>query len=191
MSQLNYISFLKGKILLGLVLSLFFNVTLLTGCSQNPISSSSQKQVIGKRKDSRRREVCKESPSIWTVNICQPHSFCYVTEQIDLWLPKNKRSGQMNDRVVIQNTVSQLVVIEPWPASKDTLVWPLDKMPIQSGVTYSISVKKGPDYPPKEIVLHQLPADLSVEEQIVEMRQKGCTQQAEQLSGQNKGLADR
>jgi hypothetical protein len=44
-----------------------------------------------------------------------------------------------------------------------------------------IGIKKGPDYPLKEIVLHQLPADLSVEEQIVEMRQKGCTQQAEQL----------
>ncbi len=187
----NHISFLKGKILLGLVLSLFFNVTLLTSCSQNTISYSSEKQGIEKRKDSRRREGCNDSPSIWTVNLCQSNTFCYVTEQIDLWLPENKRSGQMNDRVVIQNTASQLVVIEPWPASKDTLVWPLDKMPIQSGVTYLIGIKKGLDYPRKEIVLHQIPADLSVEEQIVEMRQKGCTQQAEQLSGQNKGLADR
>ncbi len=186
----NYISFLKCKILLGVVFSLLLNLTLLTSCSQNTISYSSEKPVE-KRKDSRRREGCNDSPNIWTLNLCQSNTFCYVTEQIDLWLPENKRSGQMNDRVVIQNTVSQNVVIEPWPASKDTLVWPLDKMPIQSGVTYSIGIKKGPDYPLKEIVLHQLPADLSVEEQIVEMRQKGCTQQADQLSSQNKGLVDR
>ncbi|RKZ65627.1 MAG: hypothetical protein DRQ99_12155, partial [Candidatus Parabeggiatoa sp. nov. 3] len=80
----NHISFLKGKILLGLVLSLFFNVTLLTSCSQNTISYSSEKQGIEKRKDSRRREGCNDSPSIWTVNLCQSNTFCYVTEQIDL-----------------------------------------------------------------------------------------------------------
>jgi len=185
MSPSTHISFLRSHILFGLVFSLFFDVTMATSCSQNPTFCPEKPvgMVVTKKKDSRRRDGCDDSPSIWTVNLCQSNTFCYVTtEQIDLWLPKNQRSGQRNDRMVIKNTVSQSVVIEVWPASKETLVWPLKKMPIQSGVTYSIGIKEGRDYPLEKIVLHQIPANLSVEEQIVEMRRKGCSQQADKLT---------
>jgi len=154
---------------------------MATSCSQDT-AFYSEKPVVDKKKDSRRRDGCDDSPSIWTVNLCQSNTFCYVTELIYLWLPENKRSGQRNDRVVIKNTVSQSVVIEIWPASKETLVWPLNKMPIQSGVTYLIGIKEGRDYPLEKIVLHQIPANLSVEEQIFEMRRKGCSQQADKLT---------
>jgi len=153
---------------------------MATNCSEKTVSCS-EKQVIKKKKDDRRRSD-HDSPSIWTVNFYESNTFCYVTEQIDLWLPEDKRSGQMNDRVVIKNTRSQSVVIKIWPASKETLVWPINKMPIESGVTYLIGIKKGLDYPLNEIVLHQIPANLSVGEQIAEMRQKGCSQQADKLA---------
>jgi len=136
---------------------------------------------IEKKKEPRRRGDC-DLLNVWTANICETNTFCYQTpEQVRLWLPQHKRSGQMNDRLVLQNRVTQTTVIKQWAASEATFTWPISRMPLQSGTTYWVGLKKGRGYSLIELTLHQISANLSKIEKISKMRQLGCFQQADML----------
>jgi len=138
---------------------------------------------VKKKKEPRRRGECDHLPSVWTINICETSVFCYQKpEKVRLWLPKHKRSGQTNDRLLIQNQTTQMAVIEQWAATEVTFAWPLSNMPLHSGATYWVGVKKkGRDFSMIELTLYQIPANISKIEQIAKMRQQSCSQQADML----------
>jgi hypothetical protein len=136
---------------------------------------------VEKKKEPRRRGDC-DLQNLWTASLCETNTFCYQTpEQLHLWLPKHKRSGLMTDRLVIINQATRSVVIKQWAASKATFAWPLVDMPLQSGTHYQVGLKNGRDYSFIELTLHQIPAELSVTEQINAMRQLGCSEQADMI----------
>ena len=150
--------------------------------SAKNVSAQETQTPVEKKKEPRRRGDCEHLPNVWTINICETNVFCYQTpKDVRLWLPTHKRSGQMNDRLVIQNQATQRTVIEQWDASEATLTWPLAKMPLQSGITYRVGLKNGRDYPLVELILYQISTRLSTTEQIAAMRQQGCSQQADML----------
>jgi len=103
---------------------------------------------------------------------------------VNLWLVNKKRSGHKVDRVVIKNTHTQKEVFIRWLASEVTLVWPRGKMPIQSGTTYLIRLKKSRGHYHRKIIFYRIPAHLSIDAKVTEMRKKGCMNQAAQLEGQ-------
>jgi len=168
----------------SLTLALGFNSAMAFESTESTISGYVQEPhaPVKKKKEPRRRGDCEYLPNVWTLNICEQNIFCYQTpEDVHLWLPTHKRSGQIKDRLVIQNQATQQTIIEQWDVSETTLAWPLAKMPLQSGITYRVGLKKGRDYSLVELVLYQIAAHLSTTEQIAAMRQQGCSRQAELL----------
>lgn len=134
---------------------------------------------------SRRRGDCGTPPDAWAIDFCEKGSFCYVDGQpVKLWLPKEKRSGRSTDRVTIKNTDTKNKETVTWPREQPTLLWPVDDMPIQSGTTYKIKLKKGRDYFSRKITLYKIDKGLSRSEQVFEMRQTGCDIQADLLEDQ-------
>jgi len=152
-----------------------------------------QPLLIAAKKDKRQRGGygCGTPPNVWAVDICQdsiytrPSPLCYTyPKEVNLWLVNEKRSGRKVDRVVIKNTRTQQEVFIRWLASEVTLVWPRGKMPIQSGTTYLIRLKKSRGHYHRKIIFFQIPAHLSIDAQVSEMRKKGCMDQANLLEGQ-------
>jgi len=140
-------------------------------------------QIAG-RKGKRRRGDCGNPPTAWTLNFCESDHFCYVAQKsVTLWLPEKKRSGRRVDRVNIENTQTNQSVNQKWPASQAILSWPVDKLPIQSENRYKITITNSSLPFSQEIVLHQIFAQ-SIDEQISEMKQKGCELQADMLEDQ-------
>lgn len=144
--------------------------------------------VAGRPGKRRRSDGCDMPPNAWAIDFCEDGSFCYVKGEeakLWLWLPETKRSGNRKDRVTITNTHdNQSAPNLPWKKDKATLLWPVKDMPIKSGTTYKIKLKKGRNYFSRQITLHQIPADLSRDEQVSQMRQKGCKLQAYLLEDQ-------
>ncbi len=177
---------LRFKLLIvnfSLSLTLGFNnaIAFDSSYSATIVYSQENGEQVDKKKEPRRRGDC-DLLNVWTANICESNTFCYqAAEEVALWLPKHKRSGQMNDRVVIQNRSAQKTVIKQWPDSEATFIWPLSNMPLQSGSTYWVGLKKGRDYSWIELTVYQISPTISVAEQITEMRQQGCSQQADRL----------
>ena len=171
---------------ISLCIALCTNTAGAVGLWYEPTPISSEEEPPdGKKKETRRRGDCNFSPSVWTVNICQSQTVCYVQpEEVHLWLPEHKRSGLMNDRLLIKNMASQTVMIASWAASKPTLGWPVLKMPLESGTTYLIGLNMGGHYSLKKFVFHQIPSHLPVSEQVAAMKEKGCTEQADMLATQ-------
>ncbi|HDN26213.1 MAG TPA: hypothetical protein ENG03_03790 [Thioploca sp.] len=165
----------------SLSLALGFTSAMAFESAKNVSVYSQNPSQPEKKKERRRRGDC-DLLSVWTASLCDSNTFCYqAPEQLRLWLPKHKRSGQMNDRLVILNPATQTVVIKPWAASEHTFAWPFSNMPLQSGTHYRVGLKNGRHYSLIELTLHQIPAHLSVTEQIAAMRQLGCSQQANML----------
>ena len=151
----------------------------------SPAYSQGEPLMVAGRTGSRRRGECGTLPDAWAVNFCEEGSFCYVAGQpVNLWLPEEKRSGRSTDRVTIKNVYTNKSVSKAWKKTKATLLWPVGDMPIESGTTYEIKLKKGRDYFSREITLYQIPANLSRDEQVSKMRQKGCETQADTLEEQ-------
>ena len=139
--------------------------------------------MVAGRAGSRRRGDCGTPPDAWAIDFCENGSFCYVAGQpVKLWLPKEKRSGRSTDRVTIKT--SEKSVTRAWKKHQPTLLWPVSKLPIKSGTTYKIKLKKGRNYFSRKITLHQIPANLSRDEQVSQMRQEGCNLQADMLKDQ-------
>jgi hypothetical protein len=159
--------------------------TVAQGDSANlmPIEIEQSQQIAG-RTGKRRRGDCGIPPDVWSINFCESGHFCYMEpKSVTLWLPEEKRSGWRVDRVKIENTQTNQSVTKGWKASQATFPWPLDKLPIQSEGRYKITLKNSPEPFSQEIILHQIFAQ-SADEQIFEMKQKGCESQADRLSAQ-------
>jgi hypothetical protein len=135
-----------------------------------------------KKKDKRRRSECGVSPSLWTLNLCETHKFCYLAQkQVKLWEPQHKRSRRTK-RLLIKNTRTQQRVELTWRASQETIDWPIEQMPIESGTAYLIQLKKRRVYFEREIYLYQVPNYLKTTRQRVDwMTQQGCAWQVEMV----------
>jgi hypothetical protein len=143
---------------------------------------------IQERPTPRRRGVECKAPNVWALNIsCENRSFCYaVPEDVSLWQPKNPL-GQ-SSWLVIKNMTTEQKVILRWQAGQASLDWPIDKMPIESDVEYSIKITpKGGHSSYHFKMLHQIPADYKMPaEKAAWMKEKGCTVQAEMLEKEQK-----
>ncbi|MDM8557475.1 hypothetical protein [Candidatus Parabeggiatoa sp. HSG14] len=136
---------------------------------------------LGSRRRDDNQNNCGTSPNVWTLNICESAPFCYVTPlDMNLWLAKDKRTGQ-TERLTIVNNFTGQKTERRWKAKNPTLHWPIKDMPIQSGTSYLMILKKGRHSFSNGITLYQIPADLSISEQVREMKQKGCIPQTEML----------
>lgn len=149
---------------------------------------------IQERPTGHRRGIECQAPNVWTLNIScknqslENQSFCYAApEDVSLWQPK-KPLGQ-SSWLVIKNMLTKQKVTLRWQAGQANLAWPIDKMPIESDVEYSIKIapKNGnPSYHFK--TLRQIPADNKTPaEKAKWMKEKGCTDQAEMLNPKKTG----
>ncbi|RKZ42525.1 MAG: hypothetical protein DRQ49_01575 [Gammaproteobacteria bacterium] len=163
-----------------LALGLSFNTAIANENSDRTIpiyTQGEQPLLLAEKYSNRRRGDCGTSPDIWALNICETSKFCYVQpENVSLWLSEDKRAEWV-DWVFIKDSVSHKEVELRWSASKQTLAWPwqIKRMPIQSGKLYLIKRKGDMTY--NEVILYQIPANLSKEEQKDWMREKGCIPQ--------------
>ena len=137
---------------------------------------------IAEKFESRRRGAEEIPPNIWAINISRHHKFCYLTpEKIVLWLPEDKRSGQIG-RLIIQDNKTQQTIKLRWLGNETMLAWPSEQLPIQSNHTYSIKLIDGFNYNENKIVVHQIPiGNQTVTRQADWMKQHGCDWQAEML----------
>ena len=175
-----------------LALNLNFNPILTTASLATETVASFQKTqpllLASSRgeKDDRRRGECEPfaaiQSDIWSFNICEADTFCYATpQQIRLWLPQEKRSG-LTDRLVITNTHSGKSMRLSWRASHSTITWPVQRMPISSGIAYLLKLRREQVYFSKEIVLYKIPDNIKHNiEQLRWMKQQGCSSQLEML----------
>jgi len=138
---------------------------------------------VAAKLDTRRRGDCGTPPDAWTLNICEPHPFCYVASKtVKLWLSEKQRSGRM-DKLVIKKSGTPKGIEERWSASKKTLDWPIRKMPIESGKAYLIKLKNSSSS--NEISMYEIPeTKQTLDEQVEFMKEKGCTPQVEMIAGQ-------
>lgn len=146
--------------------------------SQTVLSQKKAEELPTKTKDVRRRSECGVSPSIWTLNLCETHKFCYLASQkLQLWEPKHKRA-RGSKRLLIKNIQTQKKIELTWRASQETIAWPIEKMPIESGAAYLIQLKKRRVYFEREIYLYQVPNHLETAvEKMDWMTQQGCAWQ--------------
>jgi hypothetical protein len=173
---------------LVLALGLGISTAVVPESFENTTAVSSQEEqprLLAGRFDRRQRGECGTPPHIWALNLCQTEPFCYADPfSVELWQPKDKRSGYRKDRLVIENTApgGQQVRIR-WQASKATRAWPMSKMPIQSGTAYLITLKKSQGHSLKKIKMYQIPADYNTNAQRAAawMRWRGCTPQVDML----------
>ncbi len=185
-----------SRISLSIALGLSLNTGLASEPLENIRSVYSQEQplVIALKLDSRRRGVegeCDipddisddENGKLWIVNLaqaCKIESFCYrAQEEVKFWLPKSERSGRMT--LILKTRRPRQTEELPWSSQKDTLPWPVEQMPIQSGTKYRLQLKtrQGVEFD-RFITLHQIPAESEITT-VQWMVQQGCTQQADQL----------
>ena len=150
--------------------------------TQTITSQAENSPPVDKKKDSRRRSECGVPPSLWTLNLCDTHKFCYpVPEEVNLWQPQHKRA-RGTKRLLIKNIQTQQKVELTWKASEETIGWPLETMPIDSENGYLIQLKKRRIYFEREIYLYQVPEHLTTSvEKMAWMTQQGCTWQVEML----------
>ena len=178
------------------LLALSVGLTTTTVFAQPPsdqmagvFSEGAQPLMVAEGFSSRRRSNCKGNPTgddVWTLNLCEMGPFCYESaDRVSLWVPKDKRSGR-TDRLEITNQAYDGIE-ERWYADEDTFSWPTDDLAIESGMAYTIKVRKGrTDYYTGEIVLHQIPDNRKTNAQKAAwMKGKGCKSQAQMLKGQS------
>lgn len=169
-----------------LIVSLNIEVTMASENLEHTQMLVSQAEpsppVQAKKKDPRRRSECGVAPSIWTLNLCETHKFCYLNpEQVKFWQPKHKRA-RGTKRLLLKNTQTQQKIELTWTASEETLDWPIDTMPVESGAGYLILLKKRRIYFEREIFLYQVPNHLeTATEKMNWMTQQGCVWQVEML----------
>lgn len=171
-----------------LALGLSINTVIIPQTLENTTVEQSQGAelplLIAGRLDRRRRsDDCGTPPHVWTISLCQTDPFCYVDpNQVELWMPNDKRSGGMVDRIVIKNTDNDQQVKLRWRDSEATLSWPLSEMPIQSGTAYLITLKKSRGHSPNQITMYQVPSYYRTDADRAEwMMQRGCIPQADML----------
>ena len=167
-------------------LGLSINTVLASGHLE-PTSAYQGKQQspLGEKLDSRRRTAgeCDIPPNVWAVNIlCETAPFCYLAqEEVRLWLPEEKRLGLKALVIKTRKPIRQKAELH-WPASAETQPWPVEQMPIQSGVPHRMELKtrQGSSLR-KTITLYQIPVEYrnTTAEQAQWMAQRGCTQQAD------------
>jgi hypothetical protein len=135
---------------------------------------------LAEKFESRRRGLEEIPPNIWAINISRQHNFCYLTpEKIVLWLPEEQRSGQM-DRLIIKDSKTQQAIKLRWLANETALAWPSERLPLQPGHTYIITLSGS--FSENKIVVHQIPiGNETVAGQAEWMKRHGCDWQAEML----------
>ncbi|MDM8561688.1 hypothetical protein [Candidatus Parabeggiatoa sp. HSG14] len=178
---------LSLRILLSVMLGLSINTSIASESDESPSAvyfQGKQSIVIARKKDSRQRGECGISPNVWTLNLCESNTFCYVAkEKVSFWLPDEQRS-KITVRVIIENTETQVKAELNWEASEPILAWPTKKMPLSSEVDFfSIELKKRRSSTlHKEIILYKIPVALQTNaEKANWMAQKGCVSQAKML----------
>ncbi len=176
-----------SRISISLALGLSLNTGLASEPLERSVYSQEQPLVIALKLDSRRRGVegeCDTPYDIWTLNLaqaCKIESFCYrAQEDVKFWLPKSERFGRMT--LILKTRRPRQKEKLPWSSKKDTLPWPVELMPIQSGSKYRLQLKtrQGIEFD-RFITLHEMPAELETTTEQW-MREQGCTQQADQLT---------
>jgi len=110
-------------------------------------------------------------PHIWALDLFEYSDFCYHDAQaVQLWRSDIKRAGELR---IKNRTLNQTVELR-WPANKDIIDWPLNRINLIEGA-YLIQIED--ILPQKVIHFHQLPP-LPAPEQLTWMQQQGCYQQA-------------
>jgi len=170
-----------------LTLSLSLNTAIASENLENTTHVDFQSEyprlLAGKFDERRRGTQCELlPPKVWALNIsCEELSqFCYIAqEELSLWLPQNRRAGLSSIVIKIRRTQG---VELPWTASTETMDWPVDQVPIQSGSRYTVVFNRGEPVPNKVITLYQVPVEYTTEAEKAEwMKEKGCIDQAEML----------
>ncbi|MDY6994502.1 MAG: hypothetical protein SVR94_18105, partial [Pseudomonadota bacterium] len=106
-------------------------------------------------------------PHIWALDLFEYSDFCYYdTQVVQLWRSDIKRAGELR----IKNRMLNQTIELRWPANKDIIDWPLNRIDLIEGA-YLIQIED--ILPQKVIHFHQLPP-LSGSEQITWMQQQGC-----------------
>ena len=178
MFLLSHFSFFTYHFLLSMLLVVGLNTSMASEYFENSETAFFQEGPPDKKKDQRRRGDCEDSPSLWTLNLCETHKFCYLApETVNLWPPKHPRGTK---RLVIKNTQTQQRIELTWRSSKETMEWPIESLPIESGTAYLIQLKKRRIYFEREIYLYQVPNYLTTTlEQVDWMKEQGCAWQVE------------
>ncbi len=168
--------FLRISILLAL--GFCINTTTASENLDNAIASQkSQPIVVARKRDSRQRSgECGIPPNVWALNICETYKFCYsAQDKVSLWL-KKRPAGAV--RVRVENTKTADSIELRWKTSAKTWFWPVERLPIQSDVTYWIEIKTRNPYLSKAIILQQMPVLKTTADKAVWMENNGCASQA-------------
>ena len=175
-----------------LALGMSLNIATASETIDGTIATGYQGQqplLLAERYTSRRRGIeCQGTPpsdaTDWTLNICEYVQFCYVDPQdIKLWLPDNKLPVTGKAKVVIKKSgSSEIQATGRWGKGK-TWNWP-EGASIETGTTYLITLRKGPQYflRDADIVLHKMPDSFSSELEKADWINENCSEpQVDQL----------
>jgi hypothetical protein len=122
------------------------------------------------------RSVAAASPSLWTVDLNQPGTYC-VPPSVQPTLTREDDSGPLG--VVLQEAATGTVSTLDFAAWVKSARWP-STVPLSSGGMYRVEASG--DRAPHEFRLFIIPADLPTEaHRIAWMADQGCTKQARQL----------